>query len=130
MNTIDIRNSNSGQWLYWSVALPVTVLVFGLSYLYAYKWEALSSGISKGWLSVAPDQKLQPTAADEDYNSSWFSRLRRLKRRSNTERGYDIHDTWDFKRADKYLPGSFTTEETEEIRRSIRRAKRTRRSRR
>ena len=31
MNTYDIRNMNTRQWLFWATAVPVTVLVIGLA---------------------------------------------------------------------------------------------------
>ena len=31
MNTYDIRNMDTRQWLFWATAVPVTVLVMGLA---------------------------------------------------------------------------------------------------
>ena len=39
MNTNDIRNTEQDQSLFWQVAVPVTALVVGLAFLYAY-WGA------------------------------------------------------------------------------------------
>jgi hypothetical protein len=41
MNTSDIRNTKSGQWLFWTIAVPVTSVVIGLSLLVVLKGEAI-----------------------------------------------------------------------------------------
>lgn len=41
MNTADVRDMNSGQWLYWMVAVPVTSVVIGLSLLVVLKGETI-----------------------------------------------------------------------------------------
>lgn len=35
MNTRDIRSLENGQWIFWAVAVPLTVLVISLSLWYA-----------------------------------------------------------------------------------------------
>lgn len=39
MNTADIRNMNTPQWLFWACAIPCTVLVMALSMLVIYQFE-------------------------------------------------------------------------------------------
>ena len=39
MNTADIRNLEMRQWLFWATAVPLTVLVMGLSLIVVYKFE-------------------------------------------------------------------------------------------
>ncbi|KAL3418191.1 mg2+ transporter, partial [Phlyctema vagabunda] len=39
MNTVDIRDMGSSQWLFWAVGIPVTVIVVGLSLVFAHKIE-------------------------------------------------------------------------------------------
>ena len=41
MNTSDIRNTKSGQWLFWTVAVPVTLVVIVLSLLVVLKGETI-----------------------------------------------------------------------------------------
>lgn len=37
MNTADIRTTASGQGLFWSIALPMTLLILSLAVLIAYQ---------------------------------------------------------------------------------------------
>ncbi|KAJ5922768.1 Nucleic acid-binding OB-fold [Penicillium verrucosum] len=39
MNTTDIRNIESGQWIYWAVAIPLTVIVMALTLFWAGELE-------------------------------------------------------------------------------------------
>lgn len=41
MNTSDIRDLRQGQWLYWSIAAPVTCLVIGIAALVAMKGDEI-----------------------------------------------------------------------------------------
>ncbi|KAF1951107.1 hypothetical protein CC80DRAFT_597741 [Byssothecium circinans] len=41
MNTVDIRNLEKGQWVFWSMALPVTGFVIGLAVLVVLKGEGI-----------------------------------------------------------------------------------------
>jgi hypothetical protein len=41
MNTSDIRNMESAQWIFWTIAVPVTSFVIGLSLLVVLKGEAI-----------------------------------------------------------------------------------------
>lgn len=43
MNTIDVRDTSAGQWLYWSIAAPLTLVVMISAYLYAYKDDFVNS---------------------------------------------------------------------------------------
>jgi hypothetical protein len=36
MNTVDIRDMDSSQWIFWATALPVTATIGGVSLLLAY----------------------------------------------------------------------------------------------
>ena len=40
MNTSDIRNMKSSQWVFWTIAVPITSFVIGLSLLVVLKGEA------------------------------------------------------------------------------------------
>ncbi|KAI0437214.1 hypothetical protein F4803DRAFT_165336 [Xylaria telfairii] len=37
MNTADIRNTDSGQWLFWTISVPVTLTIVGLAMGVAYQ---------------------------------------------------------------------------------------------
>lgn len=39
MNTYDVRDMGTKQWLFWVTAVPVTVLVIGLAVLAVVKFE-------------------------------------------------------------------------------------------
>jgi Mg2+ and Co2+ transporter CorA len=52
MNTNDIRNMESTQWIYWATALPLTVIVIGLSVLAFGKMSEIQDGFSRLWSHV------------------------------------------------------------------------------
>ena len=41
MNTVDIRNQDTTQTLFWEMALPLTAAVIGLALLIGYRYEAM-----------------------------------------------------------------------------------------
>jgi len=47
MNTVDIRNTNNTQKLFWAISLPVTVAVVSLAVMAAYKGDSI-----REWLFV------------------------------------------------------------------------------
>jgi len=47
MNTIDVRNLEQGQWLFWTIALPVTTVVIGLAVLVVLKGESIREFLIK-----------------------------------------------------------------------------------
>jgi hypothetical protein len=47
MNTVDVRNLEQGQWLFWTVALPVTTVVIGLAVLVVLKGESIREFLIK-----------------------------------------------------------------------------------
>lgn len=47
MNTSDIRNTDTNQWIFWACAVPLTVTVMLLSLLLIYKFEPLCQGWRK-----------------------------------------------------------------------------------
>lgn len=50
MNTVDMRNLESGQWVFWAAAIPLTFVVVGVTIWIGYKGEALSRWL---WLRQA-----------------------------------------------------------------------------
>ena len=47
MNTSDIRSLQSGQWLFWAVALPLTVSVVALASFIGYRGERIRETLSR-----------------------------------------------------------------------------------
>ncbi|KAK4033784.1 hypothetical protein C8A01DRAFT_39754 [Parachaetomium inaequale] len=45
MNTIDIRDIGATQFLYWTIAIPVTVVVLAIALVYGYKGEEIGDWI-------------------------------------------------------------------------------------
>jgi hypothetical protein len=45
MNTMDIRDIEANQSLYWSIAVPVTVVVLGFALAYGYKGDEITDWI-------------------------------------------------------------------------------------
>ena len=98
MNTNDIRNMDNNQELFWSVAVPVTVLVLSLAFFYAYKGDDIEDWLSETMHpqrlgSVAPKRKdLQSRSLGLDGftvkdvpRSSWkFPGVKNLVRRKNS----------------------------------------------
>lgn len=41
MNTIDIRNSQQNQWLFWAISLPLTSLIVALALLVALRGDSI-----------------------------------------------------------------------------------------
>ncbi len=41
MNTVDIRETEDTQSLYWAVAIPVTVVVLAIAFVYSYKGDEI-----------------------------------------------------------------------------------------
>ena len=47
MNTADVRSLNQGQWLYWVIALPVTIVVIAVAIVVVLKGEMLRELVVK-----------------------------------------------------------------------------------
>jgi Mg2+ and Co2+ transporter CorA len=47
MNTADIRNQETTQWLFWAITLPITVVVILLALLVAYRLDEMREWIDK-----------------------------------------------------------------------------------
>ncbi len=45
MNTVDIRDTEASQSLYWTVAIPVTVAVLAVAFVYGYKGDDIGDWI-------------------------------------------------------------------------------------
>ncbi|KAJ5959242.1 Mg2+ transporter protein CorA-like/Zinc transport protein ZntB [Penicillium vulpinum] len=39
MNTTDIRDTNFDQTIFWEIAIPLTIVIVTLAFLYGYKWD-------------------------------------------------------------------------------------------
>lgn len=89
MNTIDIRNQDNPQWVFWASAVPLTAVVVGFSLFVARKIDSIketwSSIIARWGTQEAPEEVWPPTAAgvqQPDYSqpqarTSWPTRRRR-----------------------------------------------------
>jgi hypothetical protein len=42
---LDIRNMNEGQWLFWSIGIPLTVLVIAVAVLWSGEWRNIRDSI-------------------------------------------------------------------------------------
>jgi len=47
MNTVDIRNQDTTQWLFWAIALPITAGVVVLALVVAYRYDEIREWIDK-----------------------------------------------------------------------------------
>lgn len=47
MNTVDIRNQDTTQWLFWAIALPITAAVVVLALVVAYRYDEIREWIDK-----------------------------------------------------------------------------------
>lgn len=65
MNTNDIRNMDSDQSLFWSIAVPVTATVLSLAFIYSYKGEDILDWLRNSVYKPQNPrlQTLQPTGS-------------------------------------------------------------------
>lgn len=49
MNTTDIRDTDLDQSIFWKVAIPTTILILTLAFLYGYKWDSIHDSLSNTW---------------------------------------------------------------------------------
>lgn len=61
MNTSDIRDMESNQRLFWSVAVPVTVLVLTAAFIYGYKADEVMD-VLRRWLQPRPRVRQEEAA--------------------------------------------------------------------
>ena len=93
MNTVDVRDMTHSSWLYWTVAMPMTVFTFGLAYLYGYKSEAITRLITrKSWL----EQGMAQSSGDVDDRGleSTESAFAKLRRRYHGRRRNTLDSQW------------------------------------
>ncbi|KAK7413672.1 hypothetical protein QQX98_007454 [Neonectria punicea] len=69
MNTVDIRDMENGQTLYWSIALPVTFGILVLAFLYGYKWDSIV-GRFQSHLEHYHSTRKSPPVNKEDQNAT------------------------------------------------------------
>lgn len=67
MNTSDIRNMESNQWVYWAVALPLTFIIISICLALAGELQNFRSMFAKFW-SGGKRGKPGYTAIPETYN--------------------------------------------------------------
>ncbi|KAK0610421.1 cora-like Mg2+ transporter protein-domain-containing protein [Bombardia bombarda] len=82
MNTSDIRDLDAGQTLYWTVAIPVTVVILFLAFIYGYRgdeiqdWIRKTMGPGSGPKSARPGPRRRPDKKVEkerwrDFSTVW-----------------------------------------------------------
>ncbi|QSZ32130.1 hypothetical protein DSL72_001699 [Monilinia vaccinii-corymbosi] len=49
MNTNDVRNMDLTQWLFWVIAIPLTLIIIALVLIWSNEWHNFCSGISNLW---------------------------------------------------------------------------------
>ncbi|KAM3539329.1 hypothetical protein ARSEF1564_007749 [Beauveria bassiana] len=65
MNVADIRETKRNQPLFWSIALPVTLGVLAIAFLYGYKWDSMVGWFERLLDGIRESRKSQyKTAAD------------------------------------------------------------------
>ncbi|KAM3435393.1 hypothetical protein MY4824_004859 [Beauveria thailandica] len=65
MNVADIRETKSNQPIFWSIALPVTLGVLAIAFLYGYKWDSMVGWFESLLDGIRESRKAQnKTAAD------------------------------------------------------------------
>lgn len=47
MNVTDVRDMEQSQSLFWAIAMPLTLGVVGIAYVYGYKLDSLSTHIER-----------------------------------------------------------------------------------
>ncbi|KAI1077013.1 cora-like Mg2+ transporter protein-domain-containing protein [Whalleya microplaca] len=62
MNTTDIRDIDKDQTFFWTLAVPITAFVLGLSFIYGYKWDGWKEDIIRRW-----KEKCAQLPADSPY---------------------------------------------------------------
>jgi len=51
MNTVGVRDTQNGVWIFWVIALPMTLGILVLTLLVAYNWERLKDLVEESrWL--------------------------------------------------------------------------------
>jgi hypothetical protein len=71
MNTTDIRDTKFSQRIFWMTAIPITVAVLGLAFVYGYKGDEFQN-----WLSQQPRwptrRRLWGSRRKEDEGDGWI----------------------------------------------------------
>jgi hypothetical protein len=65
MNTVDIRNSNADQWLFWAIALPLCAVVVALSVLIGYRSDDFRQFLEKTISKLKPRNTVGVTLLDQ-----------------------------------------------------------------
>ena len=90
MNTADVRNLQQGQWLFWTVALPLTATIMGLALVIVFKGETIREHILRRHTrrsrkqdvetrTVRRQSTLMSVATTDSTRGEIWSRFRRRK---------------------------------------------------
>ncbi|KAI1260334.1 hypothetical protein F5Y18DRAFT_405661 [Xylariaceae sp. FL1019] len=94
MNTVDIRDSDQTQAIFWIASIPTTAVVLGLAYIYGYKWESWqdrrrSAGYARR-IKERGNRALRSAAALADSAGLWGSSANDLEKGGMTRRETDM----------------------------------------
>lgn len=73
MNTTDIRDTGYDQKIFWTAALPVTLGVLALAFLYGYKWDLILTWVSRSVKS--PDRSAISNISQNQPKLSWMTAM-------------------------------------------------------
>lgn len=75
MNAVGIRDMEAGQTLYWAVAVPTTVVVLAVAFVYGYKGDEIGDWVHEKMHRAGPGQHMQkastPVIRARDAAARW-----------------------------------------------------------
>jgi hypothetical protein len=97
MNTVDIRDIEADQRLYWTISIPVTIAVLALAFVYGYKGDEIGDWIhdkillrKTRWQDMELPKALGPTKTMVDLASLGDTQVKRPM----TEVGPRAKEVW------------------------------------
>lgn len=98
MNTVDIRNSSSSQWLFWAISLPLTTIIVSLALVIAYRGERIREAM------------MAPLAA---LRTNWVPKLNQSHhRQSGASTSTEPWEQGDLHRANRHSSNAADMEQT------------------
>ena len=94
MNTTDIRDTPHDQKIFWTAAIPVTVGVVALSFIYGYKGDAIEDFVTTAFWSMVPGQRRRQRRFEEIERQSAPEVLKQVSFKDDGRKG----------KSSKYLP--------------------------
>lgn len=87
MNTTDIRNLEQKQWLFWAIALPVTLFVICLALMVVLKGETIREFLIE-WGEKKVKRSIEKKARLARRSSTWPSEVLFGDGKNNNQRGF------------------------------------------